>query len=274
MGFAELIAWLLLFSQPNVIDLARHYEAEYRRVAAAKGQRSAEAAKAADDLGRFLLREGQAAAAVDWFSRALAAEANEERQELLAEALRGARRTECIAVYEALAAKALDPARVARAYTALADLAQTPAVAIAFLRKALEKEASVARWNDLGLALRSSGKNAEAIAAFRRALPPGKQSADPEAATTRNNLASALLEAGKLIEAESEQRLAWRVLQDALGPGHVRTGLALSNLADIVKARGREQEARRMYQEAYETFRTKLGDDHAWTREAAAAAKP
>jgi hypothetical protein len=63
-------------------------------------------------------------------------------------------------------------------------------------------------------------------------------------------------------------------MQKTLGPRHVRTGLSASNLADILRARGRETEARGLYRRALAIFEEELGPGHPWTAEARAALAP
>lgn len=269
MAGVEALA-LLLWLQPHAVELARHYEAEYARMAASAGEDSLAAASAARDAGLFLLREGEAGRAVEWLQKARRRIAEEELREAYAQALCGARRAECGAELRGLADGAKDPARAARAFASLAEMAQDRKEAVGLWRQALAKQESVGRWNDLGLALQEMEDGAGALECFRKALATDKRGANPETAATWNNLASALMGTGKGEEALLAQRKALGMLQASLGPGHVRTALAESNLADILSALGRKVEARRLYARAYETFAAKLGAEHEWTREASA----
>lgn len=262
------LALALLWAQPNAVDLARHYEGEYARVAAKSGESSTEAGQAARDAGLFLLREGQGARAVEWLGRARKALKGEEVEEAYGQALLAARNSEAVGVFRALATSAKDSGRAARAYGALAEMAADRKEAAALWRKALDKEESVSRWNDLGLALQEIEDVAGAVGCFRKALAMDRRVGNPETAATLNNLASAVMSQGKATEALALQRRSLAILQASLGPGHVRTALAESNLADILSALGRKVEARRLYERAYETFAAKLGEGHEWTREA------
>ena len=63
-------------------------------------------------------------------------------------------------------------------------------------------------------------------------------------------------------------------MRATLGPRHVRTALAASNLADILTARGRHSEAQSLYKQALRTFEELLPPNHPWTLEARAALSP
>jgi len=80
-----------------------------------------------------------------------------------------------------------------------------------------------------------------------------------------------LLATERAAEAEALQRRAYAIMQRKLGPRHVRTGLAASNLADIVQARGRRAEAVALYRKSLAIFEEVLPPGHPWTAEARAA---
>lgn len=252
--------WLLWWMwQPQAPGLAGVYAQEYARRVELHGEKSREAGEAARDWGEFLLRN-QLPGAGEALGKAYAALGDEATKELWAGTMRG---TE---LWEELT-KAEDRGRAARAMARLGEMTGR----CEWWEAAVGKEETIARWNGLGLCFREKGENGKAVKVFRRALSLDKTGKDPETAATLNNLASALLAEGELVEAEALQRRARRMLVGALGVGHVRTALATSNLADIVLARGRKGEARGFYREAWEVFRVKLGEEHEWTREAARA---
>lgn len=251
-----LVWWMW---QPQAPGLAAVYEHEYQRQVGLHGEKSRAAGEAARDWGAFLLRN-QLPGAGEALGKAYAALGDEATKELWAGTMRGPE------LWEELA-KSEDRGRAARAMARLGEMTGR----CEWWEEAVGKEESIARWNGLGLCFREKGENGKAVKVLRRALSLDKTGQDPETAATLNNLASALLAEGGLVEAEALQRRARGMLMKALGVGHVRTALATSNLADIVLARGRKVEARGLYREAWEVFRLKLGEEHEWTREAAGA---
>lgn len=257
--------------QPQAASLGELFRLEWSRQKSAHGDQSPEAAAAARDWGLFELRQKNYAAAVVALEWADAVQPEEAATEALAEAYRrSGRLPQAIDAWQRLA-RSTAPDRAARALSALGDLSADRPAACRWYQQALDLQPTIPRWNDLGLCRRETGQLPEAINAFERALLLDPSRRDPETGATLNNLASALLEAGRLPSAERFQREAHTLLRNTLGVGHPRTALALSNLADIVRARGRLPEARQLYERAYVVFRQRLGDAHPWTQEASAA---
>jgi tetratricopeptide (TPR) repeat protein len=272
--------WMLLVLgwQPQAGGLSAVYETEWERHKATHGEGSSEAVAAARDWGLFLLGQRDFQAAIRILEPVQRLAPDEGIGEALAGAYLGAgRRREAAAQWEQLVASA-DHGRAARALSARGDLEDNRPRACGWYEKAIARQASIARWNDLGLCRQEQGKAGEAITLFERALQldPGRK--DAETGVTLNNLASALLEAGRLGEAERRQREALALLERTLGARHARTALALRNLADIARAAGRMAEAKRLYTRALEVFQARLGPEHPWTRETeealASAARP
>lgn len=255
----------LLWLQPQAPQLAQLFEQELLRLQSLHGPDSPESARAALNHGLFLLRNNNAPLAVAPLSRAFAVLQDDPTLEALAQAqLAASQAAEAVASFTTLS-QSKDPARAARALTTLADLNSDRSAACPLYQRAIALEDSIPRRNDLGLCLRETGQLQPAIAQFRQALLRDPQSKDPETAITLNNLASALLDAKVLPEAELLQRKAFSLLDQTLGPRHPRTALSASNLADILVARNKIVEARRLYQFAYQVFLRRLGPQHPWT---------
>jgi tetratricopeptide (TPR) repeat protein len=268
-GSAMIIEVLALLwgGQPQVGDLASIYQQEWERQRAAHGEGSSEAVGARRDWGLFLMGQGQYGEAIPILERAQALAPEELVGEALARGYLGlGRKAEAAAEWERLSRSA-DRARAARALSARGDMEENRALACGWYEKAIAKQASIARWNDLGLCAREQGRLGEAMGMFEKALALDAGRKDAETGATLNNLASALLEAGRLGEAERRQREALALLERTLGARHARSALALRNLADIVRAGGRMAEAKRLYERALVLFRARLGLDHPWTRE-------
>jgi tetratricopeptide (TPR) repeat protein len=79
---------------------------------------------------------------------------------------------------------------------------------------------------------------------------------------TLNNLASALLAAGRVQAAETSQRRALRILEEKLSPENPRIATACGNLADILAAKGDRNSAARLYQRALDLTVAAFGQDH------------
>jgi tetratricopeptide (TPR) repeat protein len=93
----------------------------------------------------------------------------------------------------------------------------------------------------LGAAMTSAGRTEDAVAPLREAvdiLEDGGDPLDSTLALQRVNLASALLEAGRLDEAEPIGQRAYEDLLARVGPDHVEVATAVSLLGDFAYARG------------------------------------
>ncbi|MEO1366986.1 MAG: tetratricopeptide repeat protein [Acidobacteriota bacterium] len=104
----------------------------------------------------------------------------------------------------------------------------------------------VAALGHLALSHDRQGRPAEAIAFYRQALAEadGRPSASsPESATVLNNLATLLLLAGDVAEAEPLYRRALDLRTRLLGPTHWLVAVSTSDLARTVASLGRSEEA-------------------------------
>lgn len=119
--------------------------------------------------------------------------------------------------------------------------------------------------NNLGSVARLQGRTADAITLQERALVAtitafGEKSLD--AAQTRNNLASALLQAGKPAEAAEQFALALAVRQQLLRAGHPLILRCQSNLGLALLRSGKATQAEPMLAECADRWSTSFGPDH------------
>ncbi|MEI6848255.1 MAG: tetratricopeptide repeat protein [Chlorobiaceae bacterium] len=94
--------------------------------------------------------------------------------------------------------------------------------------------------NNLGLLLKTQGKDAEAEPMFRRALEIDEKAYGkdhPEIATDLNNLATLLKDQGKYAEAEPLYRRALEIYEQRLGNNHPDTITSRDNLTALLKKR-------------------------------------
>jgi tetratricopeptide (TPR) repeat protein len=106
----------------------------------------------------------------------------------------------------------------------------------------------------LGEILRRQGRVEEALELQRAAMKICRSllgSAHPDYAATLNNLASALLSANQLGEAETAVREALAINRTIVGDLHSRTRFCLETLAKILRQAGRFAEAETAYREAF-----------------------
>ncbi|MBI2684931.1 MAG: tetratricopeptide repeat protein [Acidobacteria bacterium] len=251
-----------LFSPVDPLPLAAFHEQRIARLEAG----TPEARAAHRDLGLFWLRINRFPDAEAQLRQALP---DPEVAPFLAEAVAAQGRShEAEELFGTCRKKARCLSRLAQ----FAERRGDAHAVIALLQQALAIEPTNARRNDLAQALQSAGDMKEAETLFRTAARD--TAANPENATTWNNLASLLLATDRAAEAETWQRKALQVFQRHLGARHVRTGLSASNLADILRARGREAEAIPLYRQALEIFQEQLPAGHPWIREAREALRP
>jgi tetratricopeptide (TPR) repeat protein len=226
-------------------------------------------ARSASDLGLFLRNQGDLAGAAPYLRRALeidekalgeASPLTGEDIENLASALPPA---EAAPLYRR-AAEHKDAAVAARNLARVASYEEAQGhrdAALALYRKALAKEQTASRLNDVALLVAP----AEAEPLLRRALAIQEKTlsgANPETAATLNNLADVLLAAGRTAQAEPLARRALAMLEATLGPRHPRVATASSNLADILRAKKDYTGARRYYERALAVDEAAYGPGH------------
>jgi tetratricopeptide (TPR) repeat protein len=125
--------------------------------------------------------------------------------------------------------------------------------------------------NDLALCLLRRGETNEAESLFREAIASGESAFGPDhpqLAICLQNLANVLRDSARATEAEALYRRALTILtqeNDRLGATRVR-----SNLAKLLLATGRSDEALDLARAAFAVQAQALGPDHPWTRDSAA----
>ena len=220
------------------------------------GPASSAVARAASDLGLYLLKQGSAADAEAPLRRALtideqanspAISADRENVALVLEATRRPR--EAFDLYEKAAAGP-DPAIASRSFMRLGAL--DPAHAAAYYRNALHAEESASGKDSpqVALILNSLALATHDEELFRRALAIQEKTLghlQPATAAILNNLGSLLESAGKLEEAERLEREALRVAETTLGPERLEVAAACNNLADLLWTKGDRAGAAAMY---------------------------
>jgi len=112
------------------------------------------------------------------------------------------------------------------------------------------------RYNNMGQNAMAQGKQADAEVQFRLAIKEAEtmDAKDPKLATSLNNLANCLRQQGKFPEAEENYKRALEVRQKALGPLHKDLIGIYDNYAKLLRATGRENEAKKMEQHAQAIF--------------------
>ena len=217
--------------------------AEHERLS---GPGSAKVARAATDLGLFLMRIGKPAEAEAPLRRAVSIDERnrdpmlDSGRESLAQALDAqGKRTEAWELFRQ-AAVGVTPRVAARAYVKLAAI--DPENAVAHYRSALaaEEVASgpastrvAALLQEYALALRAGNRDREAEPLLRRALaiPPS----DPRLTIGLLNTLGNLLEGRRQFdEAEKLERAALSLAERKLGPESVELAVTCTNLADVL----------------------------------------
>lgn len=119
--------------------------------------------------------------------------------------------------------------------------------------------------NNLAIALRAQGKNAESEQEHRAVLAIREQfsgAEHPQTLKSQNNLANALAAQGKNAEAERAHRLVLSIRQRVLGGEHPDTLMSLNNLASTINAQGRYVEAEQEQRALVATKERVLGIEH------------
>jgi len=121
----------------------------------------------------------------------------------------------------------------------------------------------------LGALYLTKNSNAEAVAAFERALEFQRKAAaekgrtdDTEIASTLNSLGGAYVKQLKFVEAKKTLERALDVQRRALGPSHPETALILSSLGALNQAFGNWKEAESYHKEALAILEPVRGRDH------------
>src|SRR5262245_39244161 len=116
-----------------------------------------------------------------------------------------------------------------------------------------EQQAAQKAWHEedaRGLRLYQSGRYAEALACWERALPLAERGCGPQAretAAAHYNLARLHQAQGQYDRAESLHRRALDIREQALGGGHPETARSLNGLAELYRSRGQYARAESLH---------------------------
>ncbi len=124
---------------------------------------------------------------------------------------------------------------------------------------------TLANRNNLALAYRDAGRNAEAIALLETTLKLRKArlgSDHPDTLVSGNNLGEAYLKVGRTAEAIALLEETVKLMTSKLGPDHPNTLASRNNLGTAYLAGGRTREAIAMHEETLKLSTSKLGPDH------------
>lgn len=268
---------LALSPQPDPAILRRIFEDALARRERQYGTTDARTAQAARDLGMFLGREGNAAAARTSLAEAVKideAAFGESAPQTLADV------AELAAVSPAQQSMALwqrasgspDAAVAVRALMAL-GASRKGAEAAAFYRKALARQefATGEASEPVAVCLNALAQVVEipeAIALLQRAVKIDRAalgSRHPQTATTEANLAGKLVNAGRYDEALSSAAEALSIFGETLGLSHPRCAVAASILAFALEAKGEKARAEKMYRMALAIDEAAYGATHPQT---------
>ena len=277
-----LAALLLAFSpQPDAALIRRIFEEALARREKQFGAADARTAQAARDLGGFLGRQGDAAAA-----RAALAEAVR-----IDEAAFGPSAPETLQDVAQLAA--LSPPQQASPLWRRASEAADPAVAVgalmalgaaqaasgdgpgaaSFYRRAVARQeaATGAESEPVAVCLNALAQVIEipeGVALLHRALAIDRTALGPQhpqTATTEANLAGLLVNARRYDEALAASAEALSIFLETLGPDHPRCAIAASILAFALDAKGEKARAEKMYRMALGIDQAAYGPQHPQT---------
>ena len=223
-------------------------------------------ARAAADLGLFLLQTGNAKGAEAPLRRAVAidernadAALSADRQRLAGALEAGGRRDEAFALYRE-AASGADPKVSALCFAKLAQF--DPAHADSYYRSAIaaQEQASgpqsapvAALLHEYALALRARDDDASAEPALRRSLAIQENATKPDFHLTvavLNTLGNLLEGKHQFGEAEQFERTALRLSEDKFGPESPELAMTCTNLADVLWNRNDLQSAGQLYRRA------------------------
>lgn len=124
---------------------------------------------------------------------------------------------------------------------------------------------TVARLNNLGLALLEAGDPQGASFPLERSLELSEKSLGaehPDVAKSLNSLGGLYTEQGRYKEAELLYRRSLKIFEKVLGPEHANTAMSLSNLAALHYMQGRYREAEPLYQRSLKIQEKVSGPEH------------
>jgi tetratricopeptide (TPR) repeat protein len=230
------------------------------------GPDSAKTARAAADLGRFLLQIKKSGEAEAPLRRALALDqhnsdpAIDADRESLALALEAQGKPKEAFEYFRQAAQGRNPRVAARSFAKLAELDREHAEIYSRNAVASEEKASGADsprvavlLQEYALALRAGNRDPEAEPLLRRALSIQQSAAkaDPQVTVTVLNTLGNLLEGRKqLDEAEKLERAALSLSEEKFGPESTQLATTCTNLADVLWNQKRLRDAGLLYRRA------------------------
>ena len=157
---------------------------------------------------------------------------------------------------------------LARVYVARGDVGRAGAMDQEILRLRREvfgaEHIKVAQSiQNLGTDAFSRGQYAEAEKRYREAEAMARRvGADADAVVMQVNIAAALINQGRLVEAVDVLRPATAELSRTLGVEHTRTQGAMSNLGGALNRTGQYEEAEKLMREIVRVRRKLLGPDH------------
>jgi tetratricopeptide (TPR) repeat protein len=248
-----LAVLVLAFSpQPDPAVLRRMFEEALARRERQYGVADVRTAQAARDLGMFLAREGDAAAARGALAKAVKiddATLGETAPQTLADV------AEQAAVSKGVEAKALWERAAGAADAAVAVRAL---IALGSYRKALVRQEAATGETSAPVAvilnaLAQVVEVTEAIPLLQRAVTIDRKTLGarhPETATVEANLAGKLVKAGRYDEALGYGAEALSIFGETLGLGHPRCAVAARILADALVGKGERARAGKMYRMA------------------------
>ncbi len=280
----------LLVMQPDPAMLRQLYEEELRRNASQYGASDSRTAQAARDLGLFLSKHDQPAAAEKVLAelvRVDTAELGANAKQTLADlaSLAAVSSPRQAAPLWRRASASSDPEVAARAFAALGQLRESSrdqTGAAAFYRQALAKQEQALREAaanpdrtrmaaSLGATAQVLGQIVdppEGIAALRRALDltrPVLGLRHPETATLQANLAGVLLDASAVDECLRLLSEALPILEETLGDDHPRVAISAGILGHALNAKGDFASAERNFRRALAVDERAFGPKHPQT---------
>lgn len=262
---AQAAAATAVIVPADVLTLAPVYESAVLQTEHKFGPESAKAARAASDLGWFLLRNEKSSDAEAPLRHAVAiderngdAAVASDREGLALSALAQGRREEALKLFEQAAAGA-DSGVAARSFVKLAEL--DPDRAEAHYRNAVaaEEKASGAGSQRVAVVLyayavelRARKRDTEAEPLLRRVLATLQPAAsDPRATIEVLQVLGNLLEGrGKLDEAAQLERSALALSEEKFGPESPQLATSCTYLADVLWNQKKLREAGRLYRRA------------------------
>jgi len=157
---------------------------------------------------------------------------------------------------------------LARVYASLGDLDRAEAIDEDVLRirrevYGAEHQKIAQTMSNQGINLSSRGRYAEAEQRYRDAADVARHvGASGDAAVIQVNIATALINQSRLLEAIEVLRGATALLTETFGLEHVRTQAAMNNLGAALTRTGQFEEAERLQREILRVRRKLLGSEH------------